>query len=136
MLLTLVLVVFFFTVVMAFSQEFYGLFKKIAAIKGAPLVLPLAVASWIVFNLDYWLLWAVYYVRECLQVILGFLNYLIPFKQAAASIVLILFLTVISVVPVFFLDLYLNKKKHITYHYPYAMSAIIWIIVVMLSFKF
>ncbi|MFI4919546.1 MAG: hypothetical protein ACHP65_08320 [Legionellales bacterium] len=132
MLLTVALVAICSAIIMAFSQEFYGLFKKIAEIKGALLLLPLALASWAVYAFDYWLLWAVYYGRECLQVVLTFLVYLIPFKQGALSVAIILLLTLSSVAPIFLLDWYLKKQKYATYPYPYVTSAIIWLVCAML----
>jgi len=61
MLFTLAAVVFFAAIVTFFSQEFIGIFKKIFAIKGAKLILPLLLASWCIINVNYLVLWVVYY---------------------------------------------------------------------------
>ena len=61
MLFTLAAVVFFAAIVTFFSQEFIGIFKKIFAIKGAKLILPLLLASWCIINFNYLVLWVVYY---------------------------------------------------------------------------
>ncbi|MDI1352380.1 MAG: hypothetical protein PSV35_06365 [bacterium] len=128
MLFTLAMVVFFAAICCFFSQEFIKTFKRIFAIKGATIILPIAFASWFVFTFDYWLLWAVYYIREVLQKGVASLTYIIPFNnEVASSIALITVLTAISVVPVFILNLYIRKKTYKPYPYPYITSTLIWI---------
>jgi hypothetical protein len=127
MYLTLALVVFFAAILVLFSQEFIGIFKKIFAIKGAKLFLPLIIGSWLVIDFEDIFLWGIYYFRETLNAIVLFLSQIIPF-QGAYSIVLIIVLAIISVVPVFLLDMYLVKKTYKHYEYPYITSTLIWII--------
>lgn len=127
MYLTLALVVFSAAILVLFSQEFIGFFKKIFAIKGAKLFLPLLIASWLVVDFEDIFVWGLYYFREILNAIVLFLSQIIPF-QGAYSIVLIILLTIISVVPVFLFDMYLIKKTYKHYEYPYITSTLIWII--------
>lgn len=127
MYLTLALVVFFAAILVLFSQEFINIFKKIFAIKGAKLFLPLFIGSWLVVDFEDIFLWGIYYFRETLNAIVWFFSQIIPF-QGAYSIVLIIWLTIISVVPVFLLDMYLVKKTYKHYEYPYITSTLIWII--------
>ncbi|KTD43713.1 hypothetical protein [Legionella quateirensis] len=128
MLLTLALVVFAAAIMTLFAQEFIRTFKKIFAIKGAKLVLPLLLGSWLVLNFDYLCLWGFYYYQEILNAVVVFLAGLIPFQSIARPIVLILILTLISVAPVVLLDLYLVKKTFKHYEYPYLTSTLIWIV--------
>lgn len=127
MLLTLALVVFVGSIFVFFSQEFIRTFKRIFAIKGAKLVLPIAIASWLVFNFDYWLLWAIYYIREVLRSLLSAVTWLIPWQIGSVSIALIVFLTLISVVPVIVLDFIMRKRAYKTFRYPYLASTLIWL---------
>lgn len=127
MYLTLALVVFSAAILVLFSQEFIGIFKKIFAIKGAKLFLPLLIGSWLVVDFEDIFLWGLYYFREIVNAIVLFLSQIIPF-QGAYSIVLIILLTIISVVPVFLFDMYLIKKTYKHYEYPYITSTLIWII--------
>lgn len=128
MLLTLAMVVLFASIAVFFSQEFIRTFKKIFAIKGVKLFLPLFLASWLIFTFDYWSLWCVYYYREILQAILIFLIQIMPFQQAAEPIALIILLTVISVLPVFLIDFFMRKKTFKGYKYPNVTSALILIV--------
>jgi len=128
MYLTLILVVFFGSIVVFFAQEFSGTFKKIFAIKGMILLIPLAVASWAVYAFDYWVLWAIYYYRELLQAGLYFLQSLIPFQKGSETIALVVLLTAVSVIPVLALDFILRKRTFKGYQYPYVTSTLILII--------
>lgn len=128
MYLTLALVVFFAAILVLFSQEFIRLFKRIFAVKGAKLLLPLAFASWFVYTFDYWGLWGIYYYREFLQTLVAFLMDLMPFHVGANAIATIILLTFISVAPVFLIKFILWKKHYKHYQYPYLTSTLIWLI--------
>lgn len=128
MYLTLALVVLCAAIIVLFSQEFIRTFKNIFKIKGMILILPLAIASWLVYNFDYWVLWVLYYYREVLNAIISFLSGIMPFQQGASSIIAILLLTGLSVIPVFLLEWFLWKKHYKRYQYPYLTSTLIWIV--------
>ena len=127
MLLTLAAVVFFASIMVFFAQEFIRAFKKVFAIKGAKLIIPLALGSWIVYTYEYWLLWVINYYREFLKTSFGFLVHLIPFQRCASSVALILLLTSISIVPVFVLNWISLKRTFAAYQYSYLVSTLIWI---------
>lgn len=128
MLTTLALVVFAAAIVVFFSQEFIKFFKKIFAIKGANLILPLAIASWAVYYFDYWFLWTIYYYWECMNSLLSLLTYLMPFPQYTSPIAMILLLTGVSVLPVLIWDWVTRKRSFKGYRYPYVTSTVIWVI--------
>lgn len=128
MLLTLALVIFSAAIMVLFSQEFIRTFKKIFAIKGAKLFLPLFMGSWLAVNSEDFFVFIVYYIRAILNSIVVFFTQIIPFNKGAYSSVLIIILTLISVVPVVLLDMYLVKKTYKHYEYPYLTSTLIWII--------
>lgn len=128
MLLTLALVVFIGSIFVFFSQEFVRTLQRLFGIKGAKLVLPLAIVSWLVFNFDYWFLWAIYYIREVLRGLLAAVAWLIPWHIGSISIALIVFLTLISVVPIIVLDFVMRKRTYKTFPYPYLASTLLWII--------
>lgn len=129
MLLTLALVVLFASIAVFFAQEFIRAIKKVFAIKGVPLFLPLFAASWLIYTFDYWALWIVYYYREMLQIGLSFLIYIIPLQPAIAEpIALVILLTAISVLPVFLIDYIVHRKTFLRYKYPNVTSAIILIV--------
>ena len=128
MLFTLAAVVFCAAIFVFFSQEFIRTFKKIFAIKGAILILPLAAASWIIFNFDNWVFLGIYYCRDVLHAIVTFLTRIIPLGQASSYVASILLLTVISVGPIFLLDWYFLKKTYKPYPHPYLTSTLIWLV--------
>lgn len=132
MLMTLALVVLFASIAVFFSQEFISTFKKIMAIKGATLILPLALGSWLVCHFDYWILWLLFYLKGCLNQLLAELLSLLPARQWSLSFAMILLLTCISVVPVFIIDIITRKKTYRPYKYPYVTSTILWIVTAML----
>lgn len=131
MLLTLAIVVFFASIFVFFSQEFIKTGKKIFSIKGAPLILPLAIASWLLYQFSSWILWGLYYYGEVLTKLRKMLMMVIPFQQLGYPLATIIVLTVISVLPVVLLDIYLKHKTYKGYKYPYTTSSIIWIISVV-----
>lgn len=129
MLFTLAAVVFFAAIMTFFSQEFIRMFKKIMAIKGAKLVLPLLAASWLVLTYDYWALWVVYYFRELLNGIVMMIAYIIPFGQISYYVASILVLTIISVAPILCFDYFVYRKKNYKpYPHSYLVSTIIWLV--------
>lgn len=132
MLITLALVVLFAAIMVFFSQEFIRTFKKIFAIKGAKLVLPLAAASWLVYNFDYWCLWVLYYIREVLNYLISLLSHIMPFHQYARSLSMIVLLTILSVVPVLVIDVIHRRRTYKPFAYPYLTSTLIWIVSTLL----
>ncbi|KTC79048.1 hypothetical protein [Legionella cherrii] len=132
MLLTLTLLVLFGSILVFFSEEFIKTIKKIFAIKGAKLIIPLFVASWLIFSFDLWVLWAIYYLREMLHDILNYLVQIMPFQNWALQVVLVFMLTFLSVVPVLILDFLSRRKTFKSYQHPYVASSIIWVLSVFL----
>lgn len=132
MLLTLALVVLISSIVVFFSDEFIKIFKKIFAIKGVMLLLPLFVASWLIYNFNFWFLWTIFYAREVLHDVLNFLVRITPFQKGAVLVDLVIMLTFLSVVPVLILDIISRRKNFKRYQHPYALSSFIFILSVFL----
>ncbi|CAM2771548.1 MULTISPECIES: hypothetical protein [Legionella] len=128
----LALVVLLGAIIVLFSEEFIKSFKKLWAIKGAKLLLPLFAASWFIYTFDFWFLWVIFYLSEFLHFILTFLIRLMPFQQGAKSVALVILLIFFSVVPVLIIDLFTRRKNYKGYQYPYITSTIIWILCVAL----
>ncbi|AUH72165.1 hypothetical protein [Legionella sainthelensi] len=132
MLVTLALLVFLGSILVFFSEEFIKIFKKLFAIKGAKLFIPLFLASWLIYTFDFWFLWIAFYLRETLLYVVMFLTSIMPFRTGANSVALVILLTTASVVPVFILDIQSRRKSFRKYKYPYVTSWIIWILCVVL----
>lgn len=132
MLLTLALVVLFGAILVFFSEEFGKTIKKLFAIKGAKLIIPLFVVSWLIFSFDFWVLWAILYLRDMLHAVLNFLVQIMPFQKWAVQVVQVFMLTFLSVVPVLILNFISQKKTYKSYKHPYLTSGVIWILSVVL----
>ncbi|AUH71126.1 hypothetical protein [Legionella sainthelensi] len=126
------LVVLFGVVMVLFSEEFSKSLKKLWAIKGARLLLPLFAASWFIYTFDFLFAWIIFYLSKFLHAILVFLIKLIPFQQGSESIALVILLTFFSVVPVLIIDFFTRRKTYKSYPYPYITSTLIWILCVAL----
>lgn len=108
----LALVVLLGAIIVLFSEEFIKSFKKLWAIKGAKLLLPLFAASWFIYTFDFWFLWVIFYLSEFLHFILAFLIRLMPFQQGAKSVALVILLIFFSVVPVLIIDFFTRRKNY------------------------
>lgn len=128
MLVTLAAVVFFASIFIFFSQEFIRGIKRIFEIKGAKTVIPLAIASWLIYTFDYWFLWLVIYYRTIVREVLLFLVKPFSLDSWAPAIFTILVLTLIAVVPVWIIEFIYHKRTRHHYPYPNITSAIIWIV--------
>jgi hypothetical protein len=128
MLLTLTLVVFLATIATLFSQEFISLFKKIISIKGAELFLPLAAASWLIINFDFWFTWVLHYYRAFLNHLVKAVAWIMPSYPIFIYFSFIIVLTLISILPVLALDWIFRKKLFYPYPHPYLTSTLIWLI--------
>lgn len=131
-MLTLVLIICCAAIFCFFSQEFFSIFKRIFEVRGAKEILPLAFASYFVYNYDYLILWGLTYIQEVLLAIVGFVDKVLPFQKQASYILMICLLTLISVGPVIILDILSRRKYYKPYAYPYTTSTLLWIIGAML----
>lgn len=125
---SLVLIVCCAAIIIFFSQEFKRLFKKIFAIRGAKLVLPLAVASWFVFTYSDVVNEGLLAIQDKLNLMNNFLLMLFPTFSLTADLILIILLTMVSVGPVLLIHWYFMKKYYKPFPYPYLLSTLIWII--------
>ena len=128
MLYTLAAVVFCATIFVFFSQEFINVAKKILTIPGANLILPLALASWFVYHAYPWILGSIYHYKILLNTLAAFFASVLPLGELSSYVGAILLLTVISVLPVFLLDLLFIKKTYKPYPYPYLTSTFLWLV--------
>jgi flagellar biosynthesis protein FlhB len=128
MLYTLAMVVVLASIAVFFSQEFVRALKKLFAIKGVFLFLPLLAGSWFVFTFDYLALWGVYYYREILQSALHDLVSIMPFTAYAEQVALIILLWCVSILPVIAIDQYIRRKSYKGYQYPNITSMILFIV--------
>lgn len=131
----LVLIVCIASIFCFFIQEFIGLFKRIFAIKGVKIILPLALASGLVYLNTPFVLWHLYFIRDVLDNALLNLMYFIPLHTGKESLALIILLTLLAVLPSVLLNLYSKKYHNKPYPHSYLASTYIWVITVILLFS-
>jgi len=128
MYITLILAVLFTAIVVFFSQEFINMFKKIFAIPGAKLILPLMLASWLVEYFEDWLLWILLGIKNALHQVVYWLNALIPFERGSISIAHTILLFLLASLPVWILIAVVKYKgKYDPWPYTYELGAILWL---------
>jgi hypothetical protein len=132
MLTTLALVVFFAAIVLFFSQELIGLIKKIFEIRGAKLFLPLAIASFAVYELNFWFLWIIFYYKDFLQSSWSLIHNFLPASPTNTSVSYIIVLTGVSVIPVVLWGFITRKSRYKGHAHSHVASILIWVISVML----
>lgn len=127
-MLTLFLVLCCTAILCLFSQEFNRLLKKVFKVRGAKLVIPLALGSTFVFMYDDLVIDLLYYFRDKLNTMVAFLNYIFPHYQYTSDIILVILLTAVSLVPVGVLHFFSYRNTHKPFAHPYLVSTLIWII--------
>ena len=128
----LILIICLIAVLAFFSQEISGTLKKIFAIKGAKLFLPLALASWFVVANDSLVLSGLSYVEGILSTIYLPIMHIVPSNKYVMDVVEVLFIMFLTMGPVIALNFWSIKKTYKPYPYPYLLSTLIWIVSVSL----
>ena len=107
------------SIICLFSQEFTRLFKKIFAVKGMKLILPLVLEF-------------LFYIRDKLNNMVVFLNANLPQYKYTSDFILVFILTAVTLAPVGILHYLSYRKNHTPFVHPYLLSTLIWIISVAL----
>lgn len=111
MLITIALLVLCSSIVVFFSQEFIGLFKKIFSIPGVKLLFPLILASWLIEVYEDWGYWLLLKCQALLHQFVYQLTTLLPFETAAISVTRIIFLFLFASLPIWFFHLRAKQTK-------------------------
>ncbi len=133
MYMTLVYAVVLTAIAAFFSQEFTGFFKKIFAIPGVKLILPLALASWLVESYEDWLLWILLTLKNALHYVVHGLDALIPLHLGAVSFAHIIHLFLLASVPVWvILALGKSRGMYEPWPYTYLVGIVLWLLAAIL----
>lgn len=111
-----------------FSQEFQRVLKKIFAIKGTKLMLPLLLASTVVFVYEFLVVDLLLYIQDKLLNINILLNSILPQYKYTPDLILILLLTSVTLIPVGVLHYFSYRRTRRPYLHPYIVSTIVWIV--------
>lgn len=133
MLITFALVVIVAAIVVFFSDEFARLFKKIAAIPGVKLFVPLIFASWVVERFDTWLVWMLLKLKQWMHGLIYALARWLPIEKGALSTAHVLNLFLVTVLPLLILHFSaLRKPRYELWPYTYHLVITIWLVLVIL----
>ncbi|KTC77035.1 hypothetical protein [Legionella brunensis] len=131
MLLTVALVVVCCAIVVMFSQEFANFFKRIFAIRGMKLLLPLILASTLVVYYDPWVSWGLLQTKRILHTAAATIANWLSFKEAliVANIIILMGL---AVLPVAIANFWIKHKSFEPFRFAFITSMVIWLIVAIL----
>jgi len=134
MLVTLALVVLSSSILVFFLQEFIRLFKKIVAVPGVKLFLPLVFASLLIEIYEGWGLWLLTWCQAELHQFIHLLSRLAPFERGAVSLMRIVYLFTMASLPVwcFLLKSKLQGRCPSPHMSIYLLGLALWIIGVIL----
>ena len=130
-MVTLTLMIFISAIILFFSKEFKNMFKKLFAIPGMPLLLPLFFATLVVIDYETQILWGILILISALQSLVLTVSQWFSFGKISLTIVSILVLMIISLLPVFALEWWVRQRSYRAFHYGYIITAIIWLIVMI-----
>lgn len=131
-MLALILVVVLGTTVVLFSEEIIEMFKKIFAIPGLLLFIPLIMATFLFIYGELPILAVLLAIQKFLVKLISTIANSLPFGIFSTYIVSIFVIVILTCLPVFLLDLWLKKKKRNGFAYHYLTSTIIWIAICIL----
>ena len=131
-MLTIALVVLICSIVVMFSAEFGDFFKKIFSIPGMKLFLPLIFVTILVGYYEPWLLIGLIEVQRILVEVSEKLASWLPFQTGAVSTARVLLLMLLSLLPVFVLNLWLKRRTFHGFQYSYLTTTLIWLLVSVL----
>lgn len=132
MLYTLAFVVVISAFVMLFSKEIIDLVKKILAIRGMKLVMPLLLVTGLIIKIEPYILIALLYIQESLLVVVKALAGSMHMGVGGFILADVLLLLSLSVLPVLALEYWKQKTTMYPYKYPYFTSTLIWIFISIL----
>ncbi len=134
MLVTIALVVLCSSIVVFFSEEFISLFKKMLAIPGVKLLLPLVIASLFVEMYESWGLWVLARCQAALHQVIYLLSRLVPFETGSVSLMRIVYLFIIASLPVwcFLLKSRLQGRRYPVHPFTYHLGLVLWVMAVIL----
>jgi hypothetical protein len=130
--LTLALVVVIAAIAISFSTEFGKQIKKILAIPGMKLALPLLVASYLVVTYDVPLYFFLLHLSNALAAFALQLASWLPFRWEAGKIAVVILLMAFSFLPVLAINYWFTKKSYQAFQYSYFLNTILWMFIAVL----
>lgn len=133
MIVTIALIVFLASIAAFFAQEFGRMFKKLFAIPGTKLLLPLLLASWLIVVYEEWGRWLLLRLQVALHSLVHRLHILVPFEKGSLPFAKVMYLFLIATLPIWFSELAALRKGRRKRQPPtYWVGIVLWIIAAIL----
>ena len=133
MIVTIALITFFASIAAFFAQEFGRMFKKLFAIPGMKLLLPLILASWVIIVYEEWGLWLLLRTHIATHQLIHRLHALVPFEQGSLPFTKVIFLFLMATLPIWFFELAaLRKGRRKRIPRTYWIGWVLWVIAAIL----
>lgn len=129
---TLALVVAFSAIILFFAKEFGDLFKKIFAIPGAKLFLPLIGVTFLIVLYEPWIYFALIYVKQVLHDFIYFMLRLLPFRTGGISLISVALFMILALIPAFAMNAWCIHKTNLPFSHGKFLSAMLWLFTVIL----
>lgn len=131
-MLTLALVVAFSAIIILFSREFGALFKKIFAVPGGKLFLPLIIMTSLIVLYEPWVYTALLYIKRNLHYLITLGADCFPFTMGAISLVSIVIIMLFALLPAYLMDVWSIRKTHIPFSHSKFLGVFLWLMVLIL----
>jgi hypothetical protein len=129
---TLVFVVFISAIIVTFSKELGNFIKKILAIPGVGLLLPLTLVTILVVTYEPWVLAGLFYIKSSLHSTIMRVVSILPFQTGAQIIVATLVIMGLTLLPVLALNVWSKRRTRLPFSHSGVISAAIWLLVAIL----
>ncbi|KTD32990.1 hypothetical protein Lnau_2638 [Legionella nautarum] len=126
-MLKVALVVLLSSIVVFFSKEFSDLFKKIFAIAGMKLLLPLLLVTALIVNFEPWIYMLLTHIQGFLWALSTKLASWMPFQRGANYVANILVLMAFSFLPVMGLQYWVKRKSYHSFPYEGLTITVLWL---------
>ncbi|KTC86035.1 MULTISPECIES: hypothetical protein [Legionella] len=126
-MLTIALVVLASSIVVFFAKEFSDFFKKVFAIPGMTLILPLLLVTALIVNFENWVYLGLAHIQTFLLSLSTKLASWMPFRLGANYVANILVLMGFSFLPVLGLQYWVKRKSYHSFPYTGLTITVLWL---------
>lgn len=127
MIATFIALIFCTAILVFFSQEWVGLVKKLLAVRGMSLLLPLLLATTLILLYETVVVESFYIIQLVMNVLIGLLADIIPMGSYSTKIAQIILLMLLTVVPIQALHHWKKKKNYTGLKHPYLLCGLLWL---------
>lgn len=127
MIFTFIVLIFCTSILVFFSQEWVGMVKKLLAIRGMALLLPLILATTLILYYETVVIQSLYIIQLLMNALIGLLAAIIPLGSYALGLAKIIVLMICSALPVAIIHQWKKKRNFIGMKHPYFTCGLLWI---------